>query len=128
MPSPTFPGVPVADLDPAGSLEMSFTRAIPDGATADYDLVMQDKFEVTDVIVHKRAAVGGAVNTVQVKSTAAVISDAISLNVAQDAVGRAATITAANSVIPAGGILRCSVVKAGGNAACFVTVRGIKRP
>lgn len=111
--STTFPADPVLDGDTAGSLESDFTFLIADAAGADYDLIPDHKIEVIDIIVHKRGAAGNGTDTVQIKNAASVISDAISLNVAQDAVGRAATITAANSVIDpaAGGKLRATVVR-----------------
>ena len=97
-------------------------------ATADYDIVVDSKVEVIDVLVLKQGGAGGAANTVQVKSTAATISEAISINIAQDAVARNAVRTQANALIPAGGKLRASVIKAGGNAAVEVIVRCLKRP
>lgn len=100
---------------------------IADAATADYDLLITDKIEVLDVLVQKQAANGGAANTVQVKNAGNAITDAVSININDQALARAAAVNDANSVIAAGGTLRASVIKAGGNAACFVTVIGIKR-
>lgn len=126
----SFPPPKVADGDTVGGIPTLLTFNIPDGATGDYDLVPDHKIEVLDVLVHKRSAGAGSnANTVQVKNVASVISDAISINVNQDVVARAAKITAANSVIDpaAGGKLRVSTVKIGGDAACFVVVTAIRR-
>jgi len=116
-----------ADSSTQGAIAQVYTFAIPDAATADYDIVVDDKIEVVDVVVQKRAANGGAANTVQIKSTANAISDAISININDTLLARAASINDANSTIVAGGILRCSATKAGGNAACLVTVLAILR-
>lgn len=100
---------------------------IADAASADYDIAVLEKIEVLDIVAQKTAANGGAANTVQAKSTAAAISDAMSLNINDTTLARAATINDANSTIAAGGILRASVVKAGGNAACKLMVTYVKR-
>jgi len=127
--SPTFPADPIVDGDTAGGLITAFTFAIADVASQDFDVVLDHKIEVVEILVHKRGGAGGAANTVQVKNVANAISEAMSLNVAQDAVVRNATNTFANAVIDpaAGGKLRFSLVKAGGNAACFVIVNFIRR-
>ena len=127
--SPTFPADPIVDGDTAGGLQSSFLFSIADVATQDFDVVLDHKIEVLEVLVHKRGGAGGAANTLQVKNAANAITEAMSINVAQDAVVRNATNTFANAVIdPAvGGKLRFSLVKAGGNAACFVIVNFIRR-
>lgn len=100
---------------------------IADAATDDYDVVCARAFEVTDVVVQKRGGAGGAANTVQVKETASVITDVMDINIADTTLARALTIDDAQSLIPAAGTLRVSVVKAGGNAACLVVVSGFVR-
>lgn len=106
-----------------------YTRTIADAASADYDVVVAEKVEVIDVIVRKQSLAAGAnANTVQVKSTGNVISDAISVN--GKAVGdlvRAANINPANNTINAGGTMRVSIVKAGGDAAVAVDIICVKR-
>ena len=95
-----------------------------DAATADYDLVMTRDFELTDVLVQKRGAAGGAANTVQVKNNASAITDAMVLNIADTTLARPLTIDDANGFILKTRNLRISIVKVGGNAACLVTVKG----
>lgn len=123
--APVASNVANANVSPGSLVVHQFE--IADAATADYDITITDKIEVLDVLVQKTAGAGGAVNTVQMKSTASAISDVMSINIADTTLARALTINDANSVIVAGGILRASVIKAGGNAACKITVIGIKR-
>ncbi len=101
---------------------------IADGVTADYDVVMTQKFEVIAITVQKRAAAGAAANTVQVKKAAAAISDVMSINVADKLLVYPAEIDDAASTLNVGDTLRVSVVKVGGNAACLVCVQGLIRP
>lgn len=101
------------------------TFTIPNAATADYDIVVVDKFEVLDVVVRKDGA--GAANTVQVKNGATAITDAIAAAV-DKAVTRAGTIDTASNVVAAGGTLRCTFTRAAGSSAAQVTVIGVVRP
>ena len=107
-------------------LSMSYLFSIADAATADYDITVADKFEVTDVIVQKRGGAGGAGGTVTVKNTADAITDAIDINDADKVLSRPTTIDDAFSTVAAGGILRCAVVD-GGDSSIFVEVRGVVR-
>lgn len=117
----------VADSDVEPGIETTISIPIADAATGDVDVVLGSKFEVTDILVQKRSGAGGAANTVQVKNGATVISDAISINIADQTRATWATIDDAASVIAAGGTLRVTRTKAGGNAACLVLVRGFIR-
>jgi hypothetical protein len=124
---------PIVDGDTAGGIPVRYTYQIADAASADYDIIVDSQIEVVDVEVIKTGGAGGAANTVQVKQVTVpggvvtTISDAISININQDAIARSAVRTQANATIPAGGKLRASTVKAGGNAACEVIVHAIKR-
>ena len=100
---------------------------VPDAATGDVDTAVTEKIEILDVVVQKRGGAGGAANLVRVKSTAANITDDMDINVADQTIVRPTTIDDANSTIAAGGVLRITRTKAGGNAACLVTVFGVKR-
>lgn len=104
----------------------SYAFTIPDAATADYDIVVDSKFEVVDVIVGKIAA--GAGNTITIKNGATAISDAIAAAV-DKAVTRAGTIdrTTNNNVVAAAGTLRCTATKSAGSMACEVVVLGFVR-
>jgi hypothetical protein len=116
----------VANNDTRPSLPTSYIFAIPDAATADYDIVVDAKFEVFDVIVGKIGA--GAGNTVQIKNGATAVSDAIAAAV-DKTITRAGTIdrTTNNNVIAAGGTLRCTATKSAGSMQAVVEVRGFVR-
>lgn len=103
------------------------TYNIADAASADYDVVVPEKIEVIDAWAQKRAANGGAANTVQVKNGANAITNAMDLNINDTTLARATTIDDAQSTIAAAGTLRFAVVKAGGNAACMAAVKYVKR-
>lgn len=103
------------------------TYDIADAASADYDIVVPEKVEVLDTWAQKRGANGGAANTIQIKNGANAISGALSLNINDTTLARATTIDDAYSTIAAGGTLRFTTVKAGGNAACMAAVLYVKR-
>lgn len=98
---------------------------IADAATGDVDLVLQTKFEVMDVTCIKRNG-AGAGNTMQVKNGATTISDAIAC-ATDGAITRASNITAANSVVAAGGTLRVTATRAAGTRNATVLVYGFVR-
>lgn len=114
---------------PAGTTTPGVVVGIPvatsGSATADFDTVLTEKFEVIDIICRKDGA--GAANTITVKSTATAISDAIAFAV-DKAVTRAGTIDTASNVIPAGGTLRVTATRSAGTVVGLVTVVGIIRP
>jgi hypothetical protein len=114
----------VSDTQTAAGIPEVYVFNIADVATADYDRVVDQKFEVTDVVVHKIGA--GAANTAQVKNAATAITDAIAAAV-DKAVTRAGTIDDAQSTILAGGTLRVTATKAAGSGAMKVFVFGVKR-
>ena len=110
----TTPGILAAiSVAPTGSI------------TADFDVVLTEKFEVIDVICRKDTA--GASNTITVKNGATAITDAIAYAV-DKAVTRAGTIDTASNVIAAGGTLRVTATRSAGSVVGLVTVIGIIRP
>lgn len=113
----------VADNNTSAGIPIEHVFVIADAASADYDIVITEKFEVQEVIVRKSAA--GAANTVTIKNGATAITDAIAAAV-DKAVTRAGTIDPAQEVVLAGGTLRASVVRAAGSGAMKVTVIGRK--
>ncbi len=117
----------VSDTQTTGGVPVTYLFAIPDAATADYDRVLDAKFEILDVVVQKRGGAGAAGNTIQVKNTADVVTDAMDTNDADKVISRPSTIDDAFSTIAAGGTLRVTSTKAGGNAACLVAVHGVLR-
>lgn len=130
VPTSAFRQGPVTDAQTAVGVPVVYTRTIADAATTDYDVVITEKVEVVDVVVIKISANATAVaNTVQVKNGATAISDAISINAALDTdVKRAGKIDDASNVIAAGGTMRVTVTKAGGDAAVKVIIYGVRRP
>jgi hypothetical protein len=117
----------IADNATAPGSLVTHIIAVPDGATGDVDVVVAEKIEVLDVTLFKTAGAGGASDTITVKNTAAVITNAISINIADQVTARAGTIDDASNVISAGGTLRVTRTKASGaNAACRVFVTGVR--
>lgn len=114
----------VSDTQTAPGVPVVYTFDIADAATADYDRIVDQKFEVLDVECIKFGA--GAGNTTQVKNAATAISDAIATAV-DKTVTRAGTIDRASNVIAAGGTLRITVTRAAGSGAVKVVVSGVKR-
>lgn len=92
--------------------------AIPTVAAAgDNDLTLPAgmKIKVVDCWFQKTVQASGGAFTVQLKSTAAVITDAMAGAIADKAVLRPIEIDDANATIAAGGILRATTTDAGGN-------------
>lgn len=117
----------VVNNQTAPAIRASYPFTIPDAAGAvDYDIVVDVKFEVTDVVVGKIGT--GTGSTVQIKNGSTVISDAIVAAV-DKAVTRAGQIdrTTNNNVIAAGGTLRCTATRSTGSMACEVEVLGYVR-
>jgi hypothetical protein len=95
--------------------------------TADSDTILPVGMKILHVEVIKQGGAGGASDTVQIKSTADAITDAMSINVADKVIVRPSTIDDAYATIPAAGILRITKTKASGaNVACRVIVTGIR--
>ncbi len=118
----------VADANVIGGVPVVHFVDIPDGATGDVDVTLTHKTEVTDVVVTKKVAAGGASDTITVKSGATAITNAMDINVADKVVVRAGTIDDASNVIAAAGTLRITRTKvSGANVACRVEVRGVRR-
>lgn len=109
------PGIPVA-----------LTFQVPDAATGDIDIIVNEKIEVIDVLCQKKGG-AGAGNTMQIKNGATAISDAIACAVDKTNT-RAGTIDTAQSVIAAGGTLRLTATRAAGTRNALVTVFAIIRP
>lgn len=87
-------------------LMLVYSIAVPAGATGDVDVTVTHKVRVTDIWLVKRNAAGGGIGTIQVKNSASAISDAMSINVADNVVVACATIDDATRDVPAGGTLR----------------------
>lgn len=113
----------------AGTTKVGMLVGIPvatsGSVTADFDTVVEDKFEVVDVTCRKDGA--GAANTITVKNGTTAISDAIAF-ATDKAVTRVGTIDTASNVIAAGGTLRVTATRSAGTVVGLVTVWGFLRP
>lgn len=108
-------------------LSVTIPIALADGATATTKYTMPWKIRITDVWIVKTAGAGGLSDTVQLKNGATAISDAMSINVADQAIVRAATLDDAQTDIASGADLSITKTKASvANVACIVYVRGIR--
>lgn len=115
----------VADVNTRGGIPVVHRIDIADAASADTDVVLENKTRVLDVQVVKTGGAGAASNTITVKNGATAITDAIDMNVADKVTKRAGTIDDAQHEIAAAGTLRVSSAKSGGNCACTVYVYGL---
>ncbi len=122
-------GAAVADVaanNVIGGIPVLFRITIPDAATGDVDVVSTHKILVTDCWAVKTGGAGGAANTVQLKNGSNAITNALDINVNDQTVVRAGTIDDARHEVAAGGTLKVTRTKAGGNAACIVYVSGLR--
>lgn len=115
-----------ANANTTGALGVLHRIDIADAATGDVDVVLDHKTRVIDAWCVKTGGAGGAANTIQVKNGANALTDAMSINIADQAIARAGSIDDAQHEIAAGGTLRVTRTKAGGNAACTVYVLGLR--
>jgi len=102
---------------------------IPAGTTGDVDFTTPAgvKIRVTDVHLEKTTAAGGGAGTIQVKNGASVISNAMSIDIADTTIARATTIDDAAHEIAAGGTLRVTRTRtASTDESCIVYVSGVR--
>lgn len=99
---------------------------VPDASgSVDYDIVVDNKFEVMFVIVRKDGS--GAGNTITVKNGTTAITDAIAAAV-DKAVTLCGTVNVASNTVAAGGTLRVTAARSAGTMAAEVAVLGFVRP
>jgi len=118
----------VAEDNLVGGVPVVHELNIADGITGDIDFVLTHKTRILDCHLIKRANAGGAMDTIQLQTIAGVpITDAMSINVADQAIVRAATIDDGTFEILAGGTLRVRRTKvAAADVACLVVVTGVR--
>lgn len=110
-----------------GGIPVEHIVVVPAGTTGDVDVTLTHKTRVTDVHLVKTTAAGGGAGTIQVKNAGNAITDAMSIDVNDKAVVRAAEIDDANHEIAAGGTLRVTRTRtASTSEACIVYVRGLR--
>ncbi len=100
----------VANLDTEGGALVIFAITIGAGAAADHDVTIDNKIRVIDFWAQHLAGNGEASDTIQLKSTAAAITDAVDWSDVDTTVVRASTINDANATVVGGGILRVTTI------------------
>jgi hypothetical protein len=118
-----------ADALIVGYQRVSHFFNLADGSTATTTYTLRHKEEIVDVLIQKRAANGGASDTIQLKDGSDnVITDAISININDKTRATWTTIDDAFSTLAAGATLKVVKTKASGaNVACLVEVVCIRR-
>lgn len=117
----------VADANVVGGLEVLHRIDVPAGTTGDVDVVLTHKTRVTDAWLVKKNANGGGAGTIQVKNGSNAITDAMSININDQAIARATSINDANWEIAAGGTLKVTRTRsASTDETCTVFVRGVR--
>jgi hypothetical protein len=117
----------VADVNAIGGVPVLHRIDVPAGATGNVDVTLTHKTRITDVWLVKRSAAGGGAGTIQVKNGTNAVTDAMSINVADQTVVRPVTIDDAQHEIAAGGTLRVARTRtASTDEACVVYVLGVR--
>ncbi len=117
----------VADANVIGGLPVVFRIDVAAGVTGNVDVVSTYKVRVIDAWLVKRAAAGGGEGTIQVKNGANAITDAMSININDQAIARAASIDDAQHEIAAGGTLRITRTRtASTDETCTVYVLAVR--
>jgi len=114
-----------AESDVIGGIAEVFMIPITAGANADTDVTVTHKIRVLDAQLLLRGA-GVASATLQVKSTANAITDAMAASGSDKAIVRAASIDDAYYDIPAGGKLRVTGASGATQPAALVTVWAVR--
>jgi hypothetical protein len=110
-----------------GSVPVIHRIAVPAGTTGDVDVTLTHKTLVIDAWLYKTTAAGGGAGTITVKNAANAITDAMSININDQAIARATTINDANNEIAAGGTLRITRTRtASTDETCVVFVKGLR--
>lgn len=116
-----------ADSNVIGSIPVLHRIPIPAGTTGDVDTVLTHKTRITNVWLVKTAAAGGGAGTIQVKNGSSAVTDAMSINVNDQIIVRAASIDDAQHEIAAGGTLKITRTRtASTSEACIVYVLGVR--
>lgn len=115
----------VADANTLGAVPVLHRVDVPAGTTGDIDVTLVHKTRVIRVWLIKRSAAGGGAGTIQVKNGATAITDAISIDIADQAFAQAATYDDAAWEIAASGTLRVTRTRtASTDETCSVYVEG----
>ena len=117
--SPPVAKAVVVNTTPSLTFALQFLNT---GAeTQTYTVPAGKTLRVLDVWGYKSVALGNAGDSVQIKNAGTAITDAISLNIADNARFAAGTLDDAQQSVAAGAALTCVTLQAGVNATCRVT-------
>lgn len=110
-----------------GSIPVIHRITVPAGVTGDVDVVLTHKTMVLDAYLIKTTAAGGGAGTITIKNGATAITDAMSIDINDKAIARAATIDDASQAIAAAGTLRVTRTRsASTDESCIVVVTGVR--
>lgn len=110
-----------------GSLALHHRFVIPAGATGDVNFTLTHKTRILDVWLVKTTAAGGGAGTVQAKNGANAITNAMSIDVADQSIVRATSIDDAQHEVAAGGTLRFTRTRtASTDESCIANVLAVR--
>ncbi len=104
-----------------GGLTLVHVVTTSGGATADTDITLTHKSRVIDAWVVNRT-IGTASDTITIKNTASLVTDAMDISGAAKTIARMGTLDTSLADIPAGGILRITETDGGGSDSPQTTV------
>ena len=113
----------IAEVRPGPGMDITF--AIPNTA-GNYDFTAEFAFEVVDATVQKRGNNGGAGDTITIQKSASAITNAMSINVSDQALVRASAINDTNATFAVGDVLRVAAAKVT-DCQALVIVKLLKR-
>lgn len=117
----------VAAANVIGGIPVVHIVNVPAGTDGDVDVVLTHKSRVINAHLVKTTGNGGGAGTIQVKNGANAITDAMSININDGVIARAASIDDAYQDIAAGGTLRVTRDRtASTNEACIVYVQVVR--
>lgn len=116
----------VADANVTGGVPVLHRVDVPAGATGDVDTVLVNKTRIVEAWLVKRSAAGGGAGTIQLKNGSNALTDAMSIDVADQTIVRAGTLDDAQQEIAAGGTLKITRTRtASTDETCTVYVLGL---
>ncbi len=117
----------VADANVIGGVPVVFRIDVPAGTTGNVDVVSTHKVRVIDVWLVKKDAAGGGAGTIQVKNSTNAITDAMSIDINDQAIARATTINDAYHEVAAAGTIRVTRTRtASTDEACVVYISALR--
>lgn len=111
-----------------GAVPFVLALTVPAGATGNVEWTgLPFAIRVVDVHLVKTTAAGGGAGTIQVLSSASAITNAMSIDIADNTVARAGEINDANHTIASGGKIRVTRTRtASTDESCIVYVTAVR--